>query len=153
MSGPEGVQVRRYDAADFEEVVRLWRAARIQVMPELEARMGHSPEDDATFFREQLLPENETWVVVEGGDVRGFLARKDDLLGYLYVDPSHQRRGLGSRLFEKARELIPGGFHLYTHQANTMARSFYEARGMKETARGVSPAPESEPDVRYGWTP
>jgi hypothetical protein len=33
------------------------------------------------------------------------------------------------------------------------ARSFYERRGFRAVQFGVSPPPESEPDVRYAWDP
>jgi ribosomal protein S18 acetylase RimI-like enzyme len=38
---------------------------------------------------------------------------------------------------------------LFTFQRNKAARSFYEKFGFRPVAFGISPAPESEPDVEY----
>ena len=54
-------------------------------------------------------------------------------------------------LLRKAREYSPGQLRLYTFQRNNAARAFYERHGFLVTAFGVSPAPESEPDVEYRW--
>ena len=83
----------------------------------------------------------------------GLLAVQPGLLDRLYVEPERQRQGIGSVLLNKARGLLPDGFELYTHQANYRARAFYESRGLRAVAFGVSPAPESEPDVKYAWEP
>jgi ribosomal protein S18 acetylase RimI-like enzyme len=112
--------------------------------------MGHTHEDDVRFFRGTVARENEVWVAVERGIV-GFLAIADDRLGWLYVDPAAQGRGIGSALLEKARALSPGGLTLHTHQRNAPARAFYERRGFRAIRFGVSPPPESEPDVLYRW--
>ena len=62
-----------------------------------------------------------------------------------------QGAGAGSALIAHAKRLHPSGVWLFTHQRNTRARAFYEARGFRAVAFGVSPPPESEPDVRYEW--
>jgi ribosomal protein S18 acetylase RimI-like enzyme len=40
---------------------------------------------------------------------------------------------------------------LYTLQVNLNARAFYEKNGFNVVELGVSPAPESEPDLKYEW--
>ena len=45
----------------------------------------------------------------------------------------------------------PGELALVTLQRNARARLFYEKRGFVVSKVGVSPAPESEPDVWYAW--
>jgi ribosomal protein S18 acetylase RimI-like enzyme len=69
----------------------------------------------------------------------------------LYVDPAYHRQGIGSALLAKARQLLPKHIWLYTHVANKMARSFYEKHGFVAEKFGISPEPESEPDVEYHW--
>jgi ribosomal protein S18 acetylase RimI-like enzyme len=51
----------------------------------------------------------------------------------------------------KVRQLLPKHIWLYTHAANKMARAFYEKNGFVAEKFGVSPEPESEPDVEYHW--
>lgn len=133
---------------EIDAVVRLWRRSRDASQPWLEARMGHTAEDDLRFFRGTIAVENDVWVAVDG-EVAGFLAIKGDRLGWLYVDPAAQGRGIGSALLDKAKSLSPAGLALYTHQRNERARAFYERRGFRAVRFGVSPPPESEPDVLY----
>jgi len=124
-------------------------------MAEMEARVGRTAEDDLGFFRGTILVELECWVAVEETDgverVVGFLALEQETLENLYVDPDRQRRGVGKALLDHAKALRPNGFTLFTFQANTGARRFYEREGLEAIEFGVAPPPENEPDVRYAW--
>jgi GNAT superfamily N-acetyltransferase len=142
------MEIRRMIAGDVDAVVRLWRRSRDTSQPWLEARMGHTAEDDRRFFEGTIARENDVWVAVDSRVV-GFLAIADDRLGWLYVDADAWGRGVGGALLEKAKALSPRGLTLYTHQRNERARAFYERRGFFAVKFGVSPAPESEPDVLY----
>ena len=113
----------------------------------------HTPEEDAEFVRERLLPEHEVWVADEDGRIVGFAALHGDELGFLFVDPVAQGRGVGTQLLEKTQQLRPEGFDLWTHQVSE-ARAFYERRGLVvvELSDG-STTMEKLPDVRYRWRP
>ena len=56
-------------------------------------------------------------------------------------------------MVELAKERSPGHVWLYTLQINLRARAFYEKNGFVAEAFGVSPPPESEPDIQYHWRP
>jgi putative acetyltransferase len=142
------MEIRRMHADEIEVVVRIWRRSRDASQPWLEARMGHTAEDDLSFFRGTIARENDVWVAVER-EIAGFLAIAGDRLGWLYVDPPAQGRGIGTALLDKAKALSPAGLTLFTHQRNERARAFYERRGFRAVRFGVSPPPESEPDVLY----
>lgn len=109
--------------------------------------------DDLGFFRGTIAAENEIWVAVDGETIVAFLALNGSLLNYLYVDPPSQGCGVGTRLMSKAQELSPDGFTLFTHQRNAKARAYYEHRGLRAVAFGISAPPENEPDVKYAWEP
>lgn len=113
--------------------------------------MGYSPAQDLEFFRDTLLATCEVWVVGEGDTPAGLLAIADSQIEQLYVDPSAQRKGYGSALLAHAKERSHGRLTLYTHQRNDRARRFYEGRGFRVVAFGISGPPESEPDVFYEW--
>ena len=100
-----------------------------------------------------IRPGADLWVAEERGQLLGYLARKDSYIDRLYVKPSAQRRGVGLALLKKARELSPTGLELHTHQENAKARRFYEKHGFRAVRFGVSPPPESAPDVEYHWRP
>ncbi|MBY0400725.1 GNAT family N-acetyltransferase [Myxococcota bacterium] len=131
----------------------VWRRSRIDAVPALEARLGHSLHDDRQYFLGSVVPDYEVWVAETDGLVVGMLAIRGDDLDKLYVDPDHQRRGIGTLLLERAKNLSPSGLTLFTHQVNSKARSFYEANGFEAIRFGISPPPENEPDVQYRWMP
>ena len=69
------------------------------------------------------------------------------------MEPRCQGRGIGTALLDRAKKLAPDGLTLFTHQRNERARAFYERLGFRAVQFGVSPPPESEPDVKYTWDP
>ena len=136
---------------ELEDVVRIWRRSREDAQPWLEARMAHSDADDLRHFRDVVATENEVWVAVASGAPVALIALRPGFIDQLYVDPSAQKLGVGTALLDHAKRACPQGLALFTHQRNERARAFYERRGFAAVAFGVSPPPESEPDVRYEW--
>jgi len=145
--------VRRLCEGDVLEAVAVWERSRWDAQPWLEERMGHSHDDNLGYFRDVICRENAVWLAVLEERVVGMMALGGGRIDQLYVDPASQGRGVGTRLLEEAKALSPGGVTLFTHQRNRRARDFYEQRGFRVVAFGVSPAPESEPDVEYLWQP
>jgi len=151
MTGMTTFKIRRMVPEDLDAAVDVWVRSRWDAQPWLEERMGYTDEDNLGFFREILAVRSEIWLAVEDGAVVGLLALGAGEVEQLYVDPRRQRQGVGTALLNQAKQLRPGGITLYTHQRNERARAFYERRGFRAVAFGTSPAPESEPDVRYAW--
>lgn len=129
----------------------LWRLSREISLPEFERTKGHSFPEERTFFRDVILAENQVWVAEMQGRPAAFMAMRDDFIDRLYVGPDHWRRGIGTALIAHARSLSPGHLWLYTLQINAGARAFYERHGFVAEKFGISPPPESEPDVEYHW--
>jgi len=138
---------------ELEAVVALWCRSRSRAQPWLELRMGYTEADSLRHFREVIAKQNEVWVAVADGAAVGLLALRPGFVDQLYVDPDAQGLGVGSALLDHAKRACPAGLALFTHQANSRARAFYESRGLRAVAFGVSPSPECEPDVRYAWEP
>jgi ribosomal protein S18 acetylase RimI-like enzyme len=82
-----------------------------------------------------------------------YLALRGSYIDRLYVAPAHQRQGWGSELLLHAKLLRPSGLELHTHLENYPARALYERQGFVAVQFGVSPPPESAPDVEYHWRP
>lgn len=76
----------------------------------------------------------------------------ENLIDRLYIDPQNQSKGIGSAFINYAKRMYPGGLTLRTHEQNKRARWFYEKRGFKPVAFGLSPPPEPMPDVEYHWS-
>ncbi len=146
-------EIRLYQPADFNSVTILWRIAREKSLPEFQRAKGHFFYEDRDYFRDHVLTKDQVWVIEQDEIVAAFMAIKVDFIDHLYVHPDHWRRGLGKQFLTHARRLSPEHLWLYTLQVNTNARSFYEKDGFVIERLGVSPPPESEPDVEYHWHP
>ena len=92
--------LRKYEAEDLDDVLRVWAAASEIAHPflsdEFQATARH---DIANVF----LPITETWVWESNGRVVGFISMLDNEIGGLFVDPKFQRVGLGQALVDHAR--------------------------------------------------
>jgi len=129
----------------------LWRVAREKSLPEFQREKGHFFYEDQAYFRDQVLKKNQVWVVEKEAHSVGFMAMENDFIDHLYIHPDHWRQGIGKALLDFARERSPEHLWLYTLQVNINARAFYEKNGFVAEKLGVSPPPESEPDVEYHW--
>ena len=143
--------IRPYKSDDFDAVTIFWRRAREQAFPDFQQSKGHTFEEDREYFRDVILVNNDVWIVEIDGTPAAFMAIAGDFIDQLYVDPEHQRLGMGKELLEFAKSLSPEHLWLYTLQINMGGRAFYEKNGFRIVKLGISPAPESEPDVEYHW--
>lgn len=144
-------EIRQIDDDLVDATVDVWVRSRWDAQPWLEERMGYTDAQNLAFFRDVVCTEHQVWIAIEDEAVVGLIAIQAGEIDQLYVAPESQRQGFGSALLEKARELSPERLGLFTHQRNERARRFYEAQGFEAVRFGVSPPPESEPDVRYEW--
>jgi ribosomal protein S18 acetylase RimI-like enzyme len=143
--------IREYQSDDFDPVTILWRISREKSLPEFQLEKGHFFYEDRNYFKSSVLKNNRVWVVELQNRPVGFMAMNKDFVDQLYIDPDYQRRGVGQSLLDFAREQSPDHLWLYTLQANVNARAFYEKNGFVAEKFGISPPPESEPDVEYHW--
>ncbi|MBT3314252.1 MAG: GNAT family N-acetyltransferase [Anaerolineae bacterium] len=145
------MKIRLYSPADFDTVTKLWRSAREIAFPEFQRTKGYSFEEDCAYFKNMLLKENDVYVTELDGIAVAFMAIKGDFIDQLYISPDHQRKGIGTALIAHARILSPEKLWLYTFQSNLNGRAFYERNGFIATKFGISPPPESEPDILFEW--
>jgi ribosomal-protein-alanine N-acetyltransferase len=93
-------------------------------------------------------------VVEVGGGVVGWAAREglDEVISDFWIDPAHQRQGLGSALLQELEgEILKQGFmaaRLETHAHNTDAVHFFEKNGYSVNWLSVSYAPKLDQDVQ-----
>ena len=134
-------------------MVGVWHRSGLEAYTYLPTWQSFTLEQAADVFRRLLLPGSLLWVGETDGRVVAFLAMRASYIDRLYVDPPEQRKGWGTRLLEHARSISPRGLELHTHVENRVARALYEKHGFVAVGFGVSPAPESAPDVEYHWRP
>ena len=147
------MKVRPLREDDVPATVALWHETRKDTYDFLETERGLTLVDSERYFEEVVRPGADLWVADDRGRLVGYLARKGSYIDRLYVHPRAQRSGIGTALLRMAQELSPDGLELHTHQENTKACRFYEKHGFRAVRFGVSPPPESAPDVEYHWRP
>ena len=145
------ITIRRYEEGDFDGLVARWHETNLVSYRYVAEHQRHTLEDARTFFRTKLLTTCEVWIAADGDRRLGLLALEAPWIRHFAVFPEHQRRGVGTSLLGQARARSPAELRLFTFRRNTPARAFYEKHGFVAVAFGISPAPESEPDVEYHW--
>jgi ribosomal protein S18 acetylase RimI-like enzyme len=143
--------IRKYRADDFDAVTVLWRISREKSLPDFQREKGYFFYQDREYFQNHVLIENEIWVADVDNYPVAFIAMNDEFVDQLYIHPNYWRQGIGNALLNFAREQSPEHVWLYTLQVNVNARAFYEKNGFVAEKFGVSPPPESAPDVEYHW--
>ena len=143
--------IRAYTPQDAEATSAVWLRAGREEYVYLPTFQALNEASALKVFRQMIVPPNDIYVFTLDGLIAGFLAIQGSYIDRLYVDPPHQRRGIGVALLKHAMELSPAGLELHTHQQNRKARDFYEKFGFFPVKFGVSPEPESAPDVEYHW--
>jgi len=145
--------IRPFQNDDEPAVVGVWHRSGQAAYPYLPTWQAFTLERAAVIFRDVIRAHCAIWVGTLEQRVVAYLAMKDAWIDRLYVDPSQWRQGWGTRLVVFAKRQCPDGLSLYTHQENHAARRLYEKHGFEVVRFGVSPPPESAPDVEYRWTP
>ena len=140
-------RVRPYVDADFDEISARWHETNLASYPYVAEHQRHTLDGARRYFRDHVLADCRVLVAARDGKRCGVLALEAPWIRQLAVFPEAQRSGIGSVLLRAAHALSPAELRLYTFQRNAPARAFYAKHGFAEIAFGVSPAPESEPDV------
>jgi GNAT superfamily N-acetyltransferase len=147
-----GGLIRPFEDRDEAAVIGVWhRSGRAAYrFPTWQAL---TLEQAGRVFRQVIRPRCDIWVGLRHEEIVAYLALAGSNLNRLYVDPAEWRKGWGTRLVLLAKTVRPEGLELRTHQENYAACRLYEKHGFRAVAFGVSPPPESAPDVEYHWRP
>ena len=145
----------------FEEIVEadvpelaavMTRAFDDDAQKHLRQERGGPPGyDDGGFFREWLFGYEQSvgYKAVAGGKIVGativwILPRGENILGTIFVDPPHQDRGIGTRIWQFVEETYPDArsWKLYTPPWATKNHYFYEEkcgfRNVGEEEEGIA---------------
>jgi len=144
--------IRRARPEDAEAIADVYTASfetLLAFLPDI-----HTSDERRQFMTEIVPRDHEIWVAEDEGTVVGFAALGESTPGHIFVHTDFHSRGLGTALLEKAKELRPAGFRLWTFPANQRACRFYEHHGLHPIEYGDgSGNEEGVPDVRYEWLP
>lgn len=145
--------IRPFRPADEAVTAEVWHRAGLAAYSYLPTWQAFSLEHAREIFRNVILAGCDLWVGTADEQVVAFLALSGSYLDRLYADPREWRRGWGGRFIALAKQISPQGLDLHTHQQNHAARALYERHGFRAVKFGISPPPESAPDVEYHWRP
>jgi ribosomal protein S18 acetylase RimI-like enzyme len=145
--------IRPFQDADEQAVVQVWHRSGRAVYTFLPTWQALTMDHAQSVFHNIIRPRCTIWVGLRDTQIVAYLAMKQSYIDRLYVEPSEWRMGWGTRFIELAKSVSPQGLELHTHQANQAARALYEKHGFRAVAFGISPPPESAPDVEYHWHP
>lgn len=145
--------VRPFRNEDEPAVVAVWHRSGRATYTFLPTWQALTLDEAGKVFGVVIRPRCDIWVGTLDSQVVAYLAMNGSYVDRMYVDPTHWRQGWGTRLVTLAKRLFPRGLELHTHQENSAARAFYEKHGFRAVRFGVSPPPESAPDVEYDWRP
>lgn len=145
--------IRAFQDEDEADLVNIWYRSGRATYTYLPGWRSMTLEEAYDVFRKIIRPQNELWVITSCDQMVGYLAINGSYIDRLYIDPSHWRKGWGSRLLDFARTLSPDLLELRTHQENHEACALYIKQGFEVVEYGISPPPESAPDILYRWRP
>jgi ribosomal protein S18 acetylase RimI-like enzyme len=151
-NSPSGILIRRATTEDAADVATVYVASQRGAAAHIP--IIHSDAEIRAWVVEHMVPERESWIVLDSGRIVAVMVLDGDMVDQMYVEPASQRRGVGDAMLAHAKQLRPARLRLYTFQSNAPARRFYEARGFIAIKfNDGSRNEERAPDVLYQWTP
>ena len=145
--------IREFEPADTIATASVWYRSGIDEYTYLPDFQSLDELKALEVFEDLILKNPSIWVYESAASIGGFLAMDGSYIDRLYVAPEHQRKGIGATLIAHAKIVSPDHLSLHTHQQNHRARRLYEKSGFVAVRFGLSPPPESVPDVEYHWRP
>jgi len=146
-------EIRPFQDADETDTAAVWHRSGRAAYSYLPTWQALTLETAQSVFHSVIRAQCAIWVGTLDGQVVSYLAMKGSNLNRLYVDPTEWRKGWGTKFVVLAKQLSPTGLEIQTHQENHAARALYERHGFVAVKYGISPPPESAPDVAYHWRP
>lgn len=120
------------------------------------APLTHSDAATRQWIAAHVIPSGTMTLAVKDSEVVGMMAisHKEGCawMEHFYLAPGFTGQGIGARLLAHAKAQQEGPIRLYTFQANTGARRFYERHGFQALAFSDGQDNEERcPDVLYEW--
>jgi GNAT superfamily N-acetyltransferase len=146
------LRLRPATMADAPLIAQILIDTRAAFMPY--APSAHSDPELHAWVAERLVPGGGVTVAQCRGTVVAVMATEHTdaaaWISQMAVTPSLVGQGIGRRLLAHALATLPSPIRLYTFQANTGARRFYERHGFRAIRFGDGRDNEERcPDVLY----
>ena len=130
--------IRKYEDNDLTDVLSVWESASAVAHPFL---TDEFLDQERNNIPNMYLPNAETWVAEEGGQVIGFIALIDDEVGAIFVGTEFHHMGVGRALMDRAKDLR-GTLDVEVFKENKIGRKFYSGYGFELLIEIQRPAAE-----------
>jgi len=119
--------IRKYTEKEIPKLLEIWEAAALIAHPFLSTEF-HEMVKKA--MRDMYLPNSDTWVFEESGNIIGFIAMLNNEIGGLFVDPNQQAKGIGTSLVNHMNQ-FHDTLEVEVFEENKIGKPFYEKHGFK----------------------
>lgn len=119
--------IRKYQEEDLTDVLSSWESASKIAHPFLTKEFL---EQERYNIPNVYLPNAETWVVEQEGQVIGFIALIANEVGAIFVKADFHGTGAGKALMDKAQSLR-ADLEVEVFEANSIGRRFYSSYGFE----------------------
>jgi ribosomal protein S18 acetylase RimI-like enzyme len=127
---------RPLGASDVAAISRVHRRACLVAYAFM--RWSYTEEEVRRWYAGKLPEWDWGMVAHEQGRAVAFVAAAGAHIDQLFVDPDHQRRGIGAALLAAALKRNGGSATLHVFAENAGARAFYERHGFAEARRWIN---------------
>lgn len=135
------IQIRKFQKKDFNDLCVIHDQARKQELKAANLEVAFKPLKIAA-IEEDLFSYN-IYVAAIDEKIVAFVAFSDDELAWLYVDPSFQKQGIGSKLIEFSLTKMKRPAYLEVLTGNP-AKSLYLHKGFKFLQHESGKMPRNE---------
>ena len=117
--------IRKQEERDIDVIIDVWYNSSTLAHPFLEDSFVEKVKKD---MKELYIPNNETWVYEENGEIIGFVSMMETEIGGLFVQPNRQSKGIGTQLVNFVKELHDE-LEVEVFEKNSIGRAFYDKYG------------------------
>ena len=129
----EEVIIRKYKNMDYVQLCQVHDQARMQELIVGSAVDLYAPLEVAV-YKEELFSET-IYVAALDSQVVGFVAFRENELGYIYVLNEFQGRGIGGKLLDTVIPCLERPAFLEVFSTNIKAKRLYRSRGFVEETK------------------
>ena len=119
--------IRKYNENEIPRLIEIWEAAALIAHPFLTDDF-HQVVKKA--MKEIYMPNSNTWVYEEAGNIIGFISMMDNEIGGLFVDPKNHSKGIGTQLVNYISP-FHDSLEVEVFEENKIGIPFYEKYGFK----------------------
>ena len=123
--------IRLLQTKDLDDAVNIWFDASIKAHDFISPEFWVSQKQN---MRDLYLPNSESWVYEDDGQILGFISYYEGTIPAIFVDPKSQSKGVGTQLLEKLKGKYPK-LTLTVYSENLKTHQFYIRQGFVDVGK------------------